>query len=205
MRIVMRRPFVRTASLAAFVAIAVTGFAPAALAHVGDHSHMSFMEGLMHPLGGLDHILAMVAVGLWASQIGGRALWLLPLTFPAVMVAGGVLGMSGIALPWVEAGIAASVMVLGAAVAFALRPSLAVSMPLIGAFALLHGYAHGVELPADASALHYAAGFVAATLMLHLTGIGLGLAAARVPVRFAARTAGGAIAALGVVLLVMQQ
>lgn len=200
----MRHPLARAASLAALVAVAVTGFAPAAFAHVGDHSHMSFMEGLMHPLGGLDHILAMVAVGLWASQIGGRALWLLPLTFPAVMVAGGALGMSGVALPWVEAGIAASVMVLGAAVAFA-RPSLAVSLPVIGAFALLHGYAHGVELPADASALHYAAGFVAATLMLHLIGIGLGLAAARIPVRFAARTAGGAIAALGVMLLVMPQ
>jgi urease accessory protein len=205
MRNTMRHPLAHTASLAALVAVAVTGFAPAAFAHVGDHSHMSFMEGLMHPLGGLDHILAMVAVGLWASQIGGRALWLLPLTFPAVMVAGGALGMSGVALPWVEAGIAASVMVLGAAIAFALRPSLAVSLPVIGAFALLHGYAHGVELPADASALHYAAGFVAATLMLHLIGIGLGLAAARIPVRFAARTAGGAIAALGVMLLVMPQ
>jgi urease accessory protein len=164
---------------------------------------MSVMEGLLHPFSGLDHILAMVAVGLWASQMGGRALWLLPLTFPVVMAAGGALGMSGVALPWVEVGIAASVMVLGAAIAFALRPSLAISVPLIGAFALLHGYAHGVELPADASALHYAAGFIAATLVLHGIGIGLGLAAARIPVRFAARTAGGAIAALGVMLLVM--
>jgi urease accessory protein len=199
----MRRSFIRSASLAALVVVAVAGFSPAAFAHVGDHSHMSAMEGLLHPFSGLDHILAMVAVGLWASQIGGRALWLLPLTFPVVMAAGGALGMSGVALPWVEVGIAASVMVLGAAIAFALRPSLAISVPLIGAFALLHGYAHGVELPADASALHYAAGFIAATLVLHGIGIGLGLAAARIPVRFAARTAGGAIAALGVMLLVM--
>jgi urease accessory protein len=199
----MRRSFIRSASLAALVVVAVAGFSPAAFAHVGDHSHMSVMEGLLHPFSGLDHILAMVAVGLWASQMGGRALWLLPLTFPVVMAAGGALGMSGVALPWVEVGIAASVMVLGAAIAFALRPSLAISVPLIGAFALLHGYAHGVELPADASALHYAAGFIAATLVLHGIGIGLGLAAARIPVRFAARTAGGAIAALGVMLLVM--
>jgi len=199
----MRRSFAHKVSLAALVAVATAGFSSAAFAHVGDHSHMSFMEGLMHPVSGLDHILAMVAVGLWASQLGGRALWLLPLTFPVVMAAGAALGMSGVALPWVEIGIAGSVMVLGAAVALALRPSLAISLPLIGAFALLHGYSHGVELPASASALSYGAGFIAATLMLHAVGIGLGLAAGRIPVRFAARTAGGAIAALGVVLLVL--
>ena len=142
--------------------------------------------GFAHPFYGLDHVLAMVAVGLWASQLGGRALWLLPLTFPVVMAAGAALGLSGVALPWVETGIAASVMVLGAAVALTLRPSLAVSVPLIGLFALLHGFAHGVELPAQASALAYGAGFVAATLMLHLAGLAIGLAANRLPVRFAA-------------------
>jgi urease accessory protein len=199
----MRRSFARNLSLAALVAAATAGFSSAALAHVGDHSHMSFMEGLLHPFSGLDHVLAMVAVGLWASQIGGRALWLLPLTFPAVMAAGAALGFGGVQLPWVEIGIAASVMVLGAAVAFALRPSLAVSIPLIGLFALLHGYSHGLELPADASALTYGAGFIAATLVLHMIGIGIGVAAGRMPVRFAARTAGGAIAVLGVALLVM--
>ena len=199
----MRRSFARNLSLAALVAAATAGFSSAAFAHVGDHSHMSFMEGLLHPFSGLDHMLAMVAVGLWASQIGGRALWLLPLTFPAVMAVGAALGFGGVPLPWVEIGIAASVMVLGAAVAFALRPSLAVSVPLIGLFALLHGYSHGVELPADASALTYGAGFIAATLVLHMIGIGIGVAAGRMPVRFAARTAGGAIAVLGVALLVM--
>ena len=106
------------------------------------------------------------------------------------------------ALPWVEIGIAGSVLVLGAVVALTLRPSLAISLPLIGAFALLHGYSHGVELPASASALTYGAGFIAATLVLHLIGIAIGLIANRLPVRFAARTAGGAIAVLGVVLLV---
>jgi urease accessory protein len=200
MRNTMRRSF----KLLSLAAVATVGFSTAALAHVGDHSHMSFTEGLLHPFTGLDHVLAMVAVGLWASQIGGRALWLLPLTFPALMAVGAALGVSGVTLPWVEIGIAASVMVLGAVVALALRPSLAISIPLIGAFALLHGYSHGVELPASASALSYGAGFIAATLVLHAIGIATGLIAGRLPVRFAARTAGGAIAALGVVLLVTQ-
>ena len=194
----MRRSF----KLLSLAAVATASFNTAALAHVGDHSHMSFPEGLLHPFTGLDHALAMVAVGLWASQLGGRALWLLPLTFPAVMAVGAALGLSGVTLPWVEIGIAGSVMVLGAVVALALRPSLAISIPLIGAFALLHGYSHGVELPATASVLGYGAGFIAATLVLHAVGIATGLIAGRLPVRFAARTTGGAIAVLGVVLLV---
>jgi len=194
----MRRSF----KLVSLAAAATVGFSTAALAHVGDHSHMSFTEGLLHPFSGLDHVLAMVAVGLWASQLGGRALWLLPLTFPVLMAVGAALGLSGVTLPWVEVGIAGSVMVLGAVVALALRPSLAISIPLIGAFALLHGYSHGIELPAAASALSYGAGFIAATLVLHSIGIATGLIAGRLPVRFAARTAGGAIAVLGMVLLV---
>jgi urease accessory protein len=198
MRNTMRRSF----KLLSLAAAATVGFSTAALAHVGDHSHMSFTEGLLHPFTGLDHALAMVAVGLWASQLGGRALWFLPLTFPAVMAMGAALGLSGMTLPWVEIGIAGSVMVLGAVVALALRPSLAISIPLIGAFALLHGYSHGIELPAGASALSYGTGFIVATLVLHAVGIATGLIAGRLPVRFAARTAGGAIAVLGVALLV---
>jgi len=192
----------RSLKLLSLAAAATAGFSTAALAHVGDHSHMSFTEGMLHPFSGLDHVLAMVAVGLWASQLGGRALWLLPLTFPAVMAVGAGLGLSGVTLPWVEIGIAGSVMVLGAVVALALRPSLAISIPLIGAFALLHGYTHGIELPASASALSYGAGFIAATLVLHAVGIATGLIGGRLPVRFAARTTGGAIAVLGVMLLV---
>jgi urease accessory protein len=192
----------RSLKLLSLAAAATAGFSTAALAHVGDHSHMSFTEGMLHPFSGLDHVLAMVAVGLWASQLGGRALWLLPLTFPAVMAVGAALGLSGVTLPWVEIGIAGSVMVLGAVVALALRPSLAISVPLIGAFALLHGYSHGIELPASASAVGYGVGFSVATLMLHAVGIATGLIAGRLPVRFAARTTGGAIAALGLVLLV---
>ena len=198
----MRRSF-NNVSLAALVSLATAGFSSAALAHVGEHSHMSVTEGLLHPFSGLDHVLAMVAVGLWASQLGGRALWLLPLTFPAVMAVGAALGMSGVVLAGVEIGIAGSVLVLGAAVALALRPSLAISIPLIAAFALLHGYSHGVELPASVSAFGYGAGFIAATLVLHAVGIAIGVMAGRIPVRFAARTAGGAIAVLGVLLLVM--
>jgi urease accessory protein len=195
--------FAHKASLVALTAIATAGFSSAAFAHIGDHSHMSFAEGLAHPFTGLDHMLAMVAVGLWASQIGGRALWLLPLTFPVVMAAGAALGFEGAPLPWVEIGIAASVLVLGGLVALRVKPSLAVSVPLIAAFAALHGYSHGVELPASVSALTYAGGFIAATAVLHLIGIGLGLAANRIPARFVAQTAGGAIAVLGAVLLVM--
>ena len=195
----MRRPI----TLVSLAVLATAGFSTAAFAHIGDHSHMSFSEGLMHPFSGLDHVLAMVAVGLWASQLGGRALWLLPVTFPVVMAVGAALGFGGVSLAWIEIGIALSVVALGALVAFRARPSLAVSVPLIGLFALLHGYSHGVELPAEASALSYAAGFIVATLVLHLIGIGLGLSFNRLPIRFAARTAGGAIAVLGVALLVM--
>jgi len=191
------------ASLIALAVLATAASSSAAFAHVGDHSHMGLTEGFLHPFSGLDHVLAMVAVGLWASQLGGRALWLLPLTFPVVMAVGAALGFGGVALPWVEFGIAASVLVLGAAVALTLRPSLAVSLPLIGLFAALHGYGHGVELPTGASALSYAAGFITATLMLHVIGIALGMLANHVPVRFAARTAGGAIAVAGVALLVV--
>lgn len=186
------------------LAIALVALPTAAFAHVGDHSHMSFAEGLTHPFTGLDHMLAMVAVGLWASQIGGRALWLLPLTFPVVMAAGAAMDFGGVALPWVEIGIAASVLVLGAAVALRARPSLALSVPLIAAFALLHGYSHGVELPVEASALEFGVGFIVATAVLHLVGIGIGLVANRLPVHFVARAAGGAIAVAGVALLVMQ-
>ena len=160
---------------------------------------------LLHPFSGLDHVLAMVAVGLWASQLGGRALWLLPLTFPVVMAAGAALGFGGVPLPWVEIGIAGSVLVLGAAVALALRPSLAVSLPLIGAVRAAarlqpRRRAAGERLGADLRrGLHR--GDARAAPDRHC----LGPAANRVPVRFAARTAGGAIAACcGVALLVTQ-
>jgi urease accessory protein len=172
----MRHPIVSKLSVAALVAGAFTGFSSAAFAHVGDHSGLSFVEGLAHPFTGLDHMLAMVAVGA-------------------------VFGVSGRELPWIEIGVASSVLVLGAAVALALRPSLVVSAALVALLALLHGYSHGVELPASASALTYGAGFVAATLALHAIGVAIGLSANAIPLRYVARTAGAAIAAVGVFLL----
>lgn len=197
----MRLSIASRLSIAALAACAFTGFSSAAFAHVGDHSGMSFAEGLAHPFTGLDHMLAMVAVGLWASQLGRPAIWLLPVVFPVVMAIGAAFGISGRELPWIEIGIAFSALVLGAAVALALRPSLVVSAALVGLLALLHGYSHGVELPASVSALTYGAGFVAATLMLHVVGIAIGLFANKIPLRYVARTAGAAIAVVGVVLL----
>jgi urease accessory protein len=197
----MRHSVASKLSIAALVACSLAGFSSAAFAHVGDHSGMSFAEGLAHPFTGFDHMLAMVAVGLWASQLGRPAIWLLPLTFPIVMAIGAAFGVSGRELPLVEIGIASSVLVLGAAVAMASRPSLIVSAALVALFALLHGYSHGVELPANVSALTYGAGFVAATLALHAIGIAIGLFANRIPLRYVARTAGAAIAVVGVVLL----
>jgi urease accessory protein len=196
-----RRLISRNVSLAVLVALAATGLNSAAFAHVGEHSQLNFAEGLAHPFTGLDHMLAMVAVGLWASQLGRPALWLLPMTFPVVMAIGAAFGISGRELPWLEIAIASSVLVLGAAVALALRPSLVVSAALVALLALLHGYSHGTELPANVSALTYGAGFVAATLVLHGIGIAIGLFANAVPLRYVARTAGAAIAVVGVFLL----
>jgi len=181
------------------VAVAVLpGLGSAAFAHPGTHV-AGFADGLAHPFSGLDHVLAMVAVGLWASQLGRPAWWLLPASFPVVMALGAVLGANGVPLPWAEIGLAASVMVLGAAVALSLKPSLLMSATLIAAFALLHGHTHGAEIPQSASALTYGAGFVAATLALHAIGLALGTRSAR-PLT---RTAGAAIAAVGALLLVI--
>jgi urease accessory protein len=158
----------------------------------------------MHPIGGLDHVLAMVAVGLFAAQLGGRALWLVPASFVAVMAAAGIAGMSGMALPLTEAGIALSIIVLGAAVALRLAMPVAAAMALVGFFAIFHGYAHGLETPETASGLLYGLGFVAATAMLHTIGIGIGLAIGRLDGahgRRLVRVAGGAAAVIGAVML----
>jgi urease accessory protein len=176
----------------------------AALAHTGLGDTAGFAHGFAHPLSGLDHVLAMVAVGLFAAHLGGRALWLVPAAFVGMMVLGGALGVAGLGLPLVEVGIALSVVVLGAAVA--LRPNLpaAAAMALVGVFALFHGHAHGAEMPETASALTYGAGFVAATVLLHAAGLGLGLALGRAPAYGGriAQGAGAAMALAGVVLLV---
>jgi len=157
-------------------------------------------SGIAHPLLGLDHVLAMVTVGLWAVQTGGRALWAVPATFVLMMGAGGALGMGGFALPMVEAGIATSVLVFGLLVALAIRLPLAAGMALAGTFALFHGFAHGAELPAMASPAMYAAGFLLATGLLHLTGVAVGSALHAWQSR-RVRFAGACVTAAGLMLV----
>jgi urease accessory protein len=170
-----------------------------AFAHAG-HDHSGLLAGIAHPVFGLDHLLAMLAVGLWAAQQQGRARWALPLTFVVTMLVGGLLGFAGLQLPLMETGIAGSVLALGLLVALAVRPSLAIATGLTALFALSHGVAHGLELPELANPWGYAAGFVAATAALH----GLGYALVRHLPQAAAplvRLAGGAAAVTGVWLL----
>jgi len=155
----------------------------------------AFMSGFMHPISGLDHVVAMVAVGLWGAFLGKPAIWILPITFPLVMAFGGALGVAGVPIPYVETGVALSGVVLGLAVLLALRPPMWVAAVIVGIFAIFHGYAHGVELPKAANPLIYSIGFVIATGLLHLAGIAIGelkrLALGEVVVR-----TGGAIISL---------
>lgn len=147
----------------------------AALAHQGVDTRSGFVTGFLHPISGIDHVLAMLAVGMWGAQLGAPAIWVLPIVFPLVMSLGGVAGILGLPLPAVETGIALSVIVLGAAIALDRRPPLRVAGGLVAIFAIFHGYAHGLELPSQAGAVAYSAGFVVATGTLHLMGIGIGL------------------------------
>jgi urease accessory protein len=169
-------------------------------AHTGVGATTGFAHGLAHPLTGLDHLCAMIAVGLWAAQRGGRALWLVPLAFVSVMTLGAMLGMAGLALPFVEQGIIASVLVLGVLIAAAVRLPLAASVILVGLFALCHGHAHGAEMPDTASGFIYGLGFVISTACLHLAGIGWGLAMQKIAAAQVARWTGGAIAVCGLYL-----
>ncbi len=146
-----------------------------AYAHPG-HGAEGLAHGLAHPFTGLDHLLAMLAVGLWAAQLGGRAAWQVPLTFVAIMALGGLLGMAALPLPFVEAGIVASLLTLGVLVATGARLPLALSAIIAGVFALFHGHAHGAEMAPGASALAYAFGFLSATVLLHLSGYVFGVA-----------------------------
>jgi urease accessory protein len=173
-----------------------------ALAHTGSMSG-GFVGGLAHPLFGPDHVVAMVAVGLWGAFLGAPAIWLLPIIFPLVMAAGGVIGILGVPLPGVEIGIAVSAIVLGLMVALAARPPLWVAAVLVGAFAIFHGHAHGAELPPGADAVAYSLGFVMATGVLHLTGIGFGTLSRWPTGRIAVRAVGGAIALAGVAFAAM--
>jgi urease accessory protein len=175
----------------------------AASAHVGLHEQRDFLHGFMHPIGGIDHVLAMVAVGLAAALMSGRAIWAVPLSFIAGMAAAGAIGMAGIALPNAEVGIALSVIVFGILVALPVRPTLALMATAVGLFAVCHGYVHGVEMPADSSGLSFGLGFVAAAALLHLLGIGVGtaLTATKAHRGWLVRAGGGAFAVAGLAML----
>src|SRR4051794_17076947 len=179
------------------LALVLTAFASPALAHSGEGMG-GFIAGLAHPIFGLDHVVAMLAVGLWGAFLGPPAIWLLPMVFPLVMALGGVLGIIGVPLPAVETGIATSAIILGLMVALAARPPLWIAAVLVGGFAIFHGYAHGQELPDDANAVAFSAGFVIATGLLHLTGIAFGLLSRWPAGRIAVRAAGCVIALIGV-------
>jgi urease accessory protein len=172
-----------------------------AFAHGGGDVASGFTGGFAHPLFGPDHVAAMVAVGLWGAILGPPALWLLPVAFPLVMASGGVLGIVGVPIPGVEIGIAVSAIILGVMVAFSVRAPLAVALALVAAFAVFHGHAHGAELPAGSDAIAFSAGFVVATGLLHLCGIGIGVTMRWPAGRVAVRLAGGVIAVAGIVFL----
>jgi len=152
-----------------------TLFAAPALAHTVGGTAAGFTAGFMHPPSGLDHLLAMVCVGIWGAELGAPAIWLLPIAFPLIMAVGGALGVVGMPLPYGELLIACSVVVLGALVATARRIPLVVALLIVSVFAVAHGHAHGVELPVAADALAFTVGFVLATGLLHLAGITIGV------------------------------
>ena len=177
----------------------------AAQAHTGVVDPAGFAHGLMHPISGIDHVLPMIAVGLFAALLGGRALWLVPASFVAMMGAGGVLGVAAVNVPFAEIGIGLSVVALGSAVALRLNMRLAMAMLFVGFFAVFHGYAHGAEMPESASGFEYGLGFMLATALLHACGIGLGWAIAtmsEVRGRRIAQAAGGGMALAGIAVLV---
>jgi len=175
-----------------------------ALAHTGLGDTSGLTHGFMHPVSGIDHILAMIAVGVFAFQLGGRALWLVPATFVLVMAVGGALGMAGIAMPYVETGIALSVIVLGAIIALGIKAPVAIAMGIVGLFAIFHGHAHGAEMPADAAGAEYAIGFMLATAVLHVAGIALGFLVGWIGERYSqtiVRVGGALVSLAGVGIL----
>ena len=187
------------------LALAIVALTPTlAFAHTGAADHAGLVHGLMHPAGGIDHVLAMVAVGVFAFVLGGRALWLVPLSFVGMMVAGFTLGIAQVGVPFVELGIALSSVVIGAAAAMGRSMPVALALGLVGVFAVFHGHAHGAEMPGASSGLAYALGFLVATALLHLAGIVAALGVARIVGRYgkmAAQIAGGVFALGGMGVL----
>lgn len=185
----------RRASLAVFCLLLLV---PAtASAHTETGAIGGLLSGFKHPLTGLDHLVAMLAVGLWGAFLGARAMWTLPVVFPVVMALGGAAGVLGVPLPAVETGIALSGVMLGLLVAFATKPPLWAAAVVVGFFGVFHGHAHGTELPDSANALAYSIGFVVSTGLLHLCGIAFGLLVRWPWGRVAVRAGGGVIAAVG--------
>jgi urease accessory protein len=184
-----------------FLTIALSAVASPAFAHTGTGLPGGFLSGFFHPLTGYDHMLAMVSVGLWGAFLGRPLIIALPVIFPTVMVVGAGLAMAGVPAPPTEIGIAVSVLLLGAAIAAAWRAPIWAACLIVGVFALFHGYAHGKELPSAADPIGYAVGFVLATGLLHVCGIGIGLINNRPGGVIATRLLGGIVAASGVAFL----
>jgi urease accessory protein len=190
-------------ALASLLALSLIALPSAAFAHPGIGAH-DLVHGFMHPIGGIDHILAMVAVGVFAFVLGGRALWAVPLSFVGMMAVGFVLGMNGITLPYAELAIALSSVVIGGVAALGKKMPVVAAMALVGGFATFHGWAHGAEMPADTGALTYALGFAAATALLHVGGIAAAMGAAKLVGKYGkivAQVAGGLFALGGVGVL----
>jgi urease accessory protein len=173
-----------------------------ASAHTGEGINTGFASGFWHPILGWDHVVAMVAVGMWGAFLGAPAIWILPVVFPLVMAFGGALGIIGVPIPMVETGIALSGVVLGLLVAFAVRAPIWVAAVIVGVFAIFHGHAHGAELPEAFSAYGYAVGFVVGTGLLHLAGIGIGFLTKSAAGTMVVRAAGGLVALVGAAFLV---
>jgi urease accessory protein len=174
----------------------------AALAHPGHDGAGGLVHGFVHPVTGIDHVLAMIAVGVLAALYGGRALWLVPMSFLFVMAAAGAIGIAGIPVQIVEAGIGLSIVVLGLMIAFQTEPPTLVAMAIVGFFALFHGYAHGSEMPNGLAGLSFATGFLIATALLLSAGAGLGLLLQRRSLsRRLIQAGGGATALVGIAVL----
>jgi urease accessory protein len=185
------------------LALGIVALAPiTAFAHIGVGSISGLGAGFLHPFTGIDHLLAMVAIGLWAAQLGGRARWVVPATFVIVMAAGGALGMLGVPIPGIEQGILVSLLVLGLLIAASLRLPTEAGVLIAAVFAVFHGHAHGTEMSPEFGGLAYGAGFAIASAVLHAAGVGMGFVFDKMNVRIAARIAGAFIAASGIYLAI---
>jgi len=192
---------ITTPLLALMSSIGLLLISNAVYAHTGVGLVTGFGTGLLHPISGVDHLLAMVAVGLWAAQLGKKAVWIVPSAFVSVMILGGVLGINGFHVPYIETGILVSVLILGIFIALALQLPLTISVLVVGLFALFHGHAHGTEMSTAIGGLFYVAGFACATALLHLSGIMLGWGFQKLSMDRITRFAGVAITMSGFYLI----